>query len=189
MNTLLTCRHYYISIYYTAQRFMQVDALLRQVTSAVIDCDKTWRLQGNNVYDAWEMENATNTTLLTPIQRKCWFVRDSDYGAYDTLACVGNLKNPCRRAICLRKRKFSLFKFLPLLLTWTVLKLPLRNGCELESVWRRNEKGSPPYGLPWRGAFCIKGLFCSIAYVTPKPPFLRFRYSRARMRGLNVCLL
>lgn len=92
LNTLLTCRHYYISMYYTAQRFMQVDALLRQVTSAVIDCDKTWRFQGNNVYDAWEMENATNTTLLTPMARKCWFVKDSDYQAYDTLACVGNLK-------------------------------------------------------------------------------------------------
>ncbi len=92
LNTLLTCRHYYISIYYTAQRFMQVDALLRQVTSSVIDCDKTWRLQGNNEYDAWEMENATNTMLLTPIARRCWFVKDSDYNAYDTLACVGNLK-------------------------------------------------------------------------------------------------
>lgn len=92
LNTLLTCRHHHISLYYTAQRFMQVDALLRQVTSAVIDCDKTWRLQGNNVYDAWEMENATNTMLLTPIARRCWFVRDEDYNAYDTLACVGNLK-------------------------------------------------------------------------------------------------
>ena len=92
LNTLLTCRHYYISIYYTAQRFMQVDALLRQVTSSVIDCDKTWRFQGNNVYDAWEMENATNTMLLTPLARRCWFVKDSDYNAYDTLACVGNLK-------------------------------------------------------------------------------------------------
>lgn len=92
LNTLLTCRHYYISLYYTAQRFMQVDALLRQVTSYVVDCDKTWRLQGNYEYDAWEMENATNTTLLQPIRRYAWFVRDSDYNAYDTLACVGNLK-------------------------------------------------------------------------------------------------
>lgn len=97
LNTLLTCRHYHISLYYTAQRFMQVDALLRQVTSSVIDCDKTWRFQGNNVYDAWEMENATNTTLLTPIARKCWFVRDSDYEAYNTFACVGNLKKSMER--------------------------------------------------------------------------------------------
>jgi len=92
LNTLLTCRHYYISLFYTAQRFMHVDALLRQVTSYVVDCDKTWRLQGLNYYDAWEMENATNTSLLTPLRRLCWFVKDKDYAAYDTLACVGNLK-------------------------------------------------------------------------------------------------
>lgn len=97
LNTLLTCRHYHISLYYTAQRFMQVDALLRQVTSCVVDCDKTWRLQGNYVYDAWEMENATNTTLLTPIARTCWFVTDDDYAAYDTFACVGNLKKSMAR--------------------------------------------------------------------------------------------
>ncbi|WP_293009021.1 MULTISPECIES: zonular occludens toxin domain-containing protein [unclassified Oscillibacter] len=92
LNTLLTCRHYHISLFYTAQRFMQVDALLRQVTSYVVDCDKTWRIQGNNEYDAWEMENAANATLLTPLRRHAWFVRDRDYEAYDTLACVGNLK-------------------------------------------------------------------------------------------------
>lgn len=92
LNTLLTCRHYHISLYYTAQRFMQVNALLRQVTSYVVDCDKTWRLQGNNEYDAWEMENAANVSLLRPIRRRAWFVRDRDYNAYNTLACVGNLK-------------------------------------------------------------------------------------------------
>ena len=92
LNTLLTCRHYHISLFYTAQRFNQVDALLRQVTSYVVDCDKTWRLQGNNEYDAWEMENATNVLLLKPLRRRAWFVRDSDYNAYNTLACVGNLK-------------------------------------------------------------------------------------------------
>ncbi|MCI9403730.1 MAG: hypothetical protein HFF04_08675 [Oscillospiraceae bacterium] len=92
LNTLLTCRHYHISLYYTAQRFGHVDALLRQVTSYVVDCDKLWRFQRQNIYDAWEMENASNTMLLTPIGRSCWFVRNSDYAAYDTLACVGNLK-------------------------------------------------------------------------------------------------
>ena len=92
LNTLLTCRHYHISLFYTAQRFQHVDALLRQVTSYVVDCDKTWRLQGNNRYVAWEMENATNPLLLTPIRRQAWFVKDKDYNAYNTLACVGNLK-------------------------------------------------------------------------------------------------
>ena len=92
LNTILTCRHYYISLYYTAQRFGHVDALLRQVTSCVIDCDKFWRFQRQNYYDAWDLENATNTQLLTPYSKRCWFVKDSDYNAYNTLACVGNLK-------------------------------------------------------------------------------------------------
>lgn len=92
LNTILTCRHYYISLYYTAQRFGHVDALLRQVTSCVIDCDKLWRFQRLNTYDAWDMENAANVQQLRPLSRSCWFVRDRDYAAYNTLACVGNLK-------------------------------------------------------------------------------------------------
>lgn len=93
LNTILTCRHYYISLYYTAQRFMHVDALLRQVTSEVIECDKFWRFQRQGHYDAWDMENATNSQMVKPFRRGCWFVRDKDYAAYNTLACVGNLKH------------------------------------------------------------------------------------------------
>ena len=92
LNTILTCRHYYISLYYTAQRFGHVDALLRQVTSYVVECDKLWRFQRLYMYDAWDLENAANSQLVTPKGRSCWFVRNQDYAAYDTLACVGNLK-------------------------------------------------------------------------------------------------
>lgn len=105
LNTLLTCRHYHISLYYTAQRFMQVDALLRQVTSCVVDCDKTWRLQGNYEYDAWEMENAANATLLRPLRRRVWFVKDRDYAAYNTLACVGNLKKDMKEGAMLSEEE------------------------------------------------------------------------------------
>ncbi|MEG0019644.1 MAG: hypothetical protein RR728_03770 [Oscillospiraceae bacterium] len=92
LNTLLTCRHYHISLYYTSQRFGHVDALLRQVTSYVVDCRKLWRFQRQDFFDAWELENSTNTQLLTPLSRGCWFVKNKDYNAYNTLACVGNLK-------------------------------------------------------------------------------------------------
>lgn len=92
LNTLLTCRHHHISLYYTAQRFGHVDALLRQVTSYVVDCDKKWRLMAQYQYDAWDMENATNALLLKPIGRGGFFVTDSDYNSYDTLAVVQNLK-------------------------------------------------------------------------------------------------
>ena len=91
LNTILTCRHYYISLYYTAQRFGHVDALLRQVTSYVVECDKLWRFQQQRFFDAWDMENATNSQLIRPFRRSCWFVKDKDYNAYNTLACVGNL--------------------------------------------------------------------------------------------------
>ena len=93
LNTILTCRHYYISLFYTAQRFGHVDALLRQVTSYVVDCDKLWRFQRLSAYDAWDLENASSPQMVTPFSRSCWFVKDEDYEAYDTLACVGNLKH------------------------------------------------------------------------------------------------
>ena len=92
LNTILTCRHYYISLYYTAQRFGHVDALLRQVTSYVVECDKLWRFQRLKKFDAWDLENATSVQMVKPIASSCWFVTNADYNAYDTLACVGNLK-------------------------------------------------------------------------------------------------
>lgn len=92
LNTILTCRHHHISLYYTAQRFNHVDALLRQVTSYVVDCNKIWRFQLQNAFDAWELENASSTLLLSPISRGGFFVYDYDYASYDTLACVENLK-------------------------------------------------------------------------------------------------
>lgn len=93
LNTLLTCRHYNISIYYTTQRFSIVDALLRQVTQTVIECDKFWRFQRLRVYDAYQLENCTNPLLVEPLKRKCWFVRNRDYSAYDTFACVDDLEH------------------------------------------------------------------------------------------------
>lgn len=96
LNTLLTCRHYHIvGIYLTSQRFNLCDKLLRDVCQTVCDCRKVWRFQVIYSYNAWEMENATNPTLINPIRRSGWFVRNSDYAAYDTLATVDNLKKSC----------------------------------------------------------------------------------------------
>lgn len=92
LNTLLTCRHHHISLIYDAQRFNHVDALLRQVTSYVVECHKVWRFMIQYQYDAYELENATNPSLIAPRIKFGWFIRDRDYEAYDTLACVGNLK-------------------------------------------------------------------------------------------------
>ena len=96
LNTLLTCRHHRISIVYTTQRFQHVDALLRQVTSYVIQCNKVWRVMVSEKYDAWDMENANNVKMVKPLRRFGWFIRDLDYNSYDTLACVDNLSKSCK---------------------------------------------------------------------------------------------
>jgi len=96
LNTLLTCRHHHITLVYTSQRFSHVDALLRQVTSYVVQCNKTWRFMVHGQYDAFALENATDPTLVKPMRRFGWFIEDKDFNAYDTLACVGNLTKSCQ---------------------------------------------------------------------------------------------
>ncbi len=92
LNTLLTCRHHHIMLIYNAQRFNHVDALLRQVTSYVVECKKVWRVVIQSTYDAYTLENTNDPQSLKPMGQNGWFVRDKDYALYDTLACVGNLK-------------------------------------------------------------------------------------------------
>ncbi len=91
LNSILTCRHWNISIFYTAQRFGHVDALMRQVTSYVLSCEKVWRFQIQKKYDAWELEQATSPSLVACKAILCWFVKDKDYKAYDTYECVDKL--------------------------------------------------------------------------------------------------
>lgn len=91
LGSLLTIGHFSMNFFYTTQRYLHVDCLLRQVTYNVIDCQKVWRYMKNYYYDGWEMENATNPLLLTPVRRDCWFVRDKDFNEYDTHACVDAL--------------------------------------------------------------------------------------------------
>ena len=120
LNTLLTCRHHHILMVYDAQRFNHVDALLRQVTLSVIECKKVWRFMIQYEFDAYEMENAVNPLLITPQARYGWFIRDADYQAYDTLACVGNLKKSCEKGDMLTEED--------------ILKLQCNNGTNMEAV-------------------------------------------------------
>ncbi|MDE5818839.1 MAG: hypothetical protein K2N41_04125 [Lachnospiraceae bacterium] len=96
LNTLLTCRHHHISFIYTGQRFHHIDALLRQVSSYIVECKKLWRHMVQYYYDADELEHAPNPRLVKPYRRSGFFVLDRDYAMYDTLACVGNLEKSVR---------------------------------------------------------------------------------------------
>lgn len=91
LNSLLTCRHYHSSFFYTSQRFNLTDKLLRDVTQRVIDCDKVWRFQIQRLYDAWTLENTSRPDEVRPLSVSGFFVLDDDYNAYNTMAVVSSL--------------------------------------------------------------------------------------------------
>lgn len=88
LMSLLTCRHLRMSLVLTSQKFILVDKILRENCRDVIECNKIWRLQGLKVYDGSELENCTNPELVKAKARGCWFVRNRDFAAYDTMALV-----------------------------------------------------------------------------------------------------
>lgn len=92
LNTLITSRHYHISILYSSQKFKLTDALMRSVTQKCVVCKKIWRFVIQSEYDADEMEYASDPTMVKPLRRTGFFVFDADYAAYDTLAVVDKLK-------------------------------------------------------------------------------------------------
>lgn len=98
LNTLLTCRHHHIMLIYNAQRFSHVDALLRQVTSYVVECHKVWRVVVQSTYDAYTLENTSDPQAVKCLGKNGWFVTDKDFALYDTLACVGNLKKSIEKS-------------------------------------------------------------------------------------------
>lgn len=89
---LLQCRKQRKQLVCTAQRFAHVDKLLRDITSYVIVCNKTWRLQHNEYYDAWDYDNANNSSLISRLNNVWWFVPDNAFNSYDTSELIDNAK-------------------------------------------------------------------------------------------------
>lgn len=95
ISDLLTCRHVYASFLLTSQRSGMIDKLMRDCTHMYVGCNKIWRLQRLNYYDAYEIENAQTPALVRPIRRTCWFVKDESFANYDTYARVQTLRKSC----------------------------------------------------------------------------------------------
>lgn len=92
LNTLITCRHYHLNLYYTSQKFKLTDALLRAVTQECVHCRKVWRVMIKTGYNADQLEVAGDALLVKPIYRKAFFITDRIFHGYDTLATVEKLK-------------------------------------------------------------------------------------------------
>lgn len=105
LNTLLTCRHYHISLWYSSQKFKLTDALMRSVTQRYIECEKIWRFVCLKEYNADEIEYASDPTMVKPLRRYGYFVKDRDYSSYDTLACVEALERSAREGDMLSEKE------------------------------------------------------------------------------------
>lgn len=92
LTSLLQCRKNKIALITTSQRFIFQDKLIRQITSEVWEAYKMWRFVRLQTFDAYDMENCTNLQMLRSLATSFWFVKDSDYEAYDTTAIVERLK-------------------------------------------------------------------------------------------------
>lgn len=84
IQKLLQVRHYKIGFITNAQRFQMVDKVFREISNTVTTCKKKWRFIYLCEYDAYELENAVNPSLLAPKSRRLWFSTNSDYNSYDT---------------------------------------------------------------------------------------------------------
>lgn len=92
LRVLVTERHYHMNFFYTSQKFEMTDALMRKVTQTCIWCKKDWRFMIQCHYDADQMEKVLDPTMLKPLKRVGWFIRDKNYNEYDTYAIVGKLR-------------------------------------------------------------------------------------------------
>lgn len=84
LHTLTQQRKKKVYILCSAQRFFMVDKLFRAITTNVIDCNKYWRFQHQEIYDAWDLENAMNYNMIRRLYNSWFFVRNIDYYSYDT---------------------------------------------------------------------------------------------------------
>ena len=88
LNCLTQQRKAKIFIMCSAQRFFMVDKIFRSITTWAIDCNKFWRLQHTEYYDAWDYENAMNAQLVKRYKNKWRFVSNKDFASYDTTQMI-----------------------------------------------------------------------------------------------------
>lgn len=92
LTRLLQSRKHKVALYMTSQRFQFTDKILREVCSTVTTCRKWWRIVESKHYDAFELENALNPTLIKPKSTTYQFIFDKDYHSYNSYQLVEDLR-------------------------------------------------------------------------------------------------
>ena len=88
LHTLTQQRKKRVYILCSAQRFFMVDKIFRSITTNVINCNKFWRFQHCEVYDAWDLEQSMNYSNIRRKQNLWWFIKNQDFNSYDTSEMV-----------------------------------------------------------------------------------------------------
>lgn len=91
LKALTESRHYNMNFIYSCPHFSGVDLILRQCTSLNYKNNKIWRFQLQSVYDAQDVENATNINLVKPFRKTGFFVEDDLFSEYDTKEIIDNV--------------------------------------------------------------------------------------------------
>lgn len=107
LTSLLQCRHRKVMFLGTAQRFQMTDKNFRQTMETSSNCKKMWRIVKVALFDAYELENCSNPLMLKPIMKQYWFVKDSDYNAYDTNEMVTKLVKDAKEGRMLTSSEIS----------------------------------------------------------------------------------
>ena len=105
--SMLQCRHRKTSFLGSAQRFQMMDKNFRQTMETSSNCKKFWRIVKVVLFDAYQLENCSNPLMLKPIKNQYWFVRDSDYQAYDTNEMVTKLVKDAQEGRMLTSMEIS----------------------------------------------------------------------------------
>lgn len=92
LTRLLQSRKHKVALYMTSQRFMFTDKILREVCNEVTMCRKWWRIVKTASYDAYELENAVNPSLVKPRHVEFSLVTDKDYHSYNSYQLVEDLR-------------------------------------------------------------------------------------------------
>lgn len=88
LHTLTQQRKKKVYILCSAQRFFMVDKIFRSITTNVINCNKFWRFQHCELYDAWDLEQSMNYQNIRRKQNLWWFIKNKDFDSYDTSEMV-----------------------------------------------------------------------------------------------------
>lgn len=92
LDTILQQRKSRVAIIGTVQRFGHFDTLLRDLSTMVVACNKTWRIITQKYYYACDVERVQgNLSMLQPNYVRCRFSTDSLYNSYDTKERVSKL--------------------------------------------------------------------------------------------------